>query len=684
MYMAMVLFAVAVLGRIVFLQFVAGEQLESEVKKASVKMEEVKAPLGTVYSDNAKKTSLALSAPRYDVFMDLTVASEELFDESIIALSDSLGVLFAEQTSHDWELALREARKNKRQYFKIRKDVLKQDVDRLTQFPIFEKGQYKGGVIVKPKNIRVNPYGDLALRTIGYYNDKGSKVTAVGIEGAYSKYLQGEDGQQLMEKSGGGWRPIKSDLSKISKPGADVYVSLDINLQDVADNALRKQMRNQDALWGSVVLMEVETGFVKAIVNLQKDTTDGTYEEDFNHAIGTATEPGSTFKLASLMVALDDGKIRITDSVNMPGKYCYYGSCLHDSKHGGYGKGTVQYAFEKSSNVVSQIINDNYGQDPQKFINGLKDIGLHKKLGVDLIGEDSPYIKDANDETFSGISIPWMSIGYEVEQTPLQTLAFYNAVANDGVMLKPQFVKEIRNGNEVVKKFEPEVLNPSICKKSTLRDVRTMLEGVVKRGTARNIRAKGFDIAGKTGTAKVAKAGTYSDKYQASFVGYFPAKKPKYSCVVVIQGPTRQIYGAQVSGTVFKEIADKVYAMGSEYDQVVDKELLAQMAFPYSKNGSKIELKSVFEQMGVPLADNASRSSYAVTKAGFDKVHLDNRIIGQDKVANVVGMGLVDALFLLESQGLVVQAKGSGVVVNQTIQPGSELEKGSLIELVLK
>ncbi len=680
MYMSMVFFAVAILGRIVFLQFITGDDLSQEVKNATIKLKQVEAPRGSVFADNEQKTSLALSVPRYDLFWDATVPSKLAIDTGLLDLVDSLSVLFPSKPAFEWEQSLTQAVESGRRYHLLKKNVSHIDLQKMKKFPILSRGQFRGGFIKVPKTERVMPYKLLAARTIGY-SKEGYRV---GIEGAYSKYLTGQDGEILMEKMGGNnWRPIPSDLTTEPIPGADVYTSIDVNIQDVAESALLKQMMSQDAIWGCAVLMEVETGYVKAIANLTKDKDKSVFRESFNHAVGTATEPGSTFKLASLMVALDDGKIRITDSIDMTGKYCFYGSCLHDSKWDGYGKGTIQKAFEVSSNVISKIMYDNYSANPQEFIDGLKDIGLHKKLGLDLSGEDTPLIKDANDETFSGISIPWMSIGYEIEQTPLQTLALYNAVANGGVMLRPQFVKEIRQGSDVVEVFEPYVLNEAVCKASTLTDVQKMLEGVVLRGTARNIRARGFSIAGKTGTAKVAKSGAYSNKYQASFVGYFPAEKPKYSCIVVIQGPTKQIYGSQVSGTVFKEIADKVYAMGDDDLDDAEKSLMASMHFPYSKNGAKKELKSVFNKMKIPVDDKANGSSYVVTTTGEKDVLMNNRLMKNELVPNVLGMGLVDALFVLESFGLVVKVQGSGVVKYQSLSPGLELKKGELIVLNL-
>ncbi len=685
-YIGMLVFAVAIFSRIVFLQLMGGGELSAMVEESTVKLVKIDAPRGNIFADNEHKTALALSVPRYDIYMDLVSVDDKVFDKEIVALSDSLARLFKDKSAFDWEQNLRNAKIKKSRYFPIKKDVNHIQLQKIENFPIYNLGQFKGGFIKLPKTKRIPPYGALARRTIGYYKPltATSKEYKVGLEGAFNDYLEGQNGELLMEKIiGDDWRPIPSSSNKEPIPGKDIYTTIDINIQDVAHDALMNQMIEQNAQKGCAILMEVETGYIKAIANLTNDTVNHVFKESFNHAVGLASEPGSTFKLASLMVALDDGKIRITDSVNMPGKYCFYETCLHDSRVGGYGKNTIQYAFEVSSNVISKIINDNYASTPQLFVDGLKDIGLHKKLGLKIPGEGSPVIKDASDNSFSGISLPWMAIGYEVQQTPLQTLTLYNAVANNGVMVKPQFVKEIRDGNKVIETFGPEVMNFAICKESTLKDVQSMLAGVVERGTAKNIKARGFDIAGKTGTAKIAENGTYSNKYQASFVGYFPASKPKYTCIVVIQGPTKQIYGSLVSGTVFKEIADKVYASGLENTRDQSEELLATMSYPYSKNGSKEELKTVFKKMNVPVKDNASQSAYVITNTNDKHVLMGSKVIPGGLVPNVIGMGLTDALFILESQGLVVKVIGSGVVKNQSLNPGTKLNKGKLIILDL-
>lgn len=687
-YIGVLLFAIAIFSRIFYLQLWSDAELREEVEQSTIRLKQIDAPRGNIFADNDQKTALALSVPRYDIHMDLVTIDSVVFEQNVIALADSLSDLFG-GVSMEWEQGLRTARQKKNRYYSVKKNCTHIQLQRLETFPILQLGQFSGGYIKIPKTIRVTPFDQLASRTIGYYKPatEASKAYAVGLEGAYNEYLEGEDGELLMERIAGfddaAWKPINSELNHDPVPGKDVYTTIDVNIQDVAHSALMKQMVEQNAQNGCAVLMEVETGYIKAIANLTKDTAKGVFKESFNHAVGMSSEPGSTFKLASLMVALDDGVIRITDSVSMPGKYCFYGTCLHDSKEEGYGKNTIQYAFEVSSNVMSRIINDNYGSTPQLFIDGLKDIGIHKPLGLDISGEGKPVIKEASDPSFSGISLPWMAIGYEVQQTPLQTLALYNAVANNGVMVKPQFVKEIRQGNEVIQEFPPVVLNPQVCKVSTLMDLQQLLKGVVDRGTAKNIKARGFEIAGKTGTAKIAEKGGYSDKYQASFVGYFPADKPKYTCVVVIQGPTKQIYGSAVSGTVFKEIADKVYASGLENKRADQEEQLAATTYPYSKNGDRNELKKVFATMGVPVKDNSGSANYVATITSEKNVELKAKSFDANLVPSVIGMGLVDALFVLESRGLSVKVNGSGVVKDQSINPGAKLIKGQLIELEL-
>ena len=683
-YFLVLFMGLGIVVQIFYLQIFKGEQLKSDANKQIFISKKVLAPRGNIYASNEQKTSLALSVPRYKVFVDLVTIREQDFMENISDLSDSLSVLLARKTSNEWKSELEDQRLDSNRYFFIARGLRNDQIERLRKFPIFNLGKYRGGCIILKSNQRVKPYGMLANRTVGYaVENDGKKSILVGIEGAFNKYLKGQNGQMLMEKiRGNEWKPVDDELSIEPVPGSDVYTSIDVNIQDVAESALLKQLRDQKAQKGCAVLMEVKTGFIKAIANLSFDPKTETYFEAQNHAVGLASEPGSTFKLASLLVALEQGKVEITDSVDMTGRYEFYDNYLTD---GGkiYGRNTVKDAFEKSSNVISQIIYDNYKTEPQEFIDGLKEIGIHQKLGLSILGEGEPLIKESSDPTFTGITLPWMSIGYELKMTPLQTLALYNAVANEGTLLQPQFVKYIKKGSDIQKEYKPRILNASICSKSTLRDLKLMLEGVVERGTAKNIKARGFSIAGKTGTSKIAQGSKgYGNKYQASFCGYFPSKDPVYSCIVVVQGPTKNIFGSVVSGTVFKEIADKVYAQEFQNENIVLKDTLNR--YPYSRSGDKMSFLVASENMRIPVDDLTNESNeWISTRTGKDAIKIIHKKTQKGLVPNVVGMGLIDATYMLEKHGLFVQPVGSGIVREQSIKAGLRINKGQKIILQL-
>ena len=683
-YFLVLFMGLGIVVQIFYLQIFKGEQLKSDANKQIFISKKVLAPRGNIYASNEQKTSLALSVPRYKVFVDLVTISEQDFMENISDLSDSLSVLLPRKTSNEWKSELEDQRLDSNRYFFIARGLRNDQIERLRKFPIFNLGKYRGGCIILKSNQRVKPYGMLANRTVGYaVENDGKKSILVGIEGAFNEYLKGQNGQMLMEKiRGNEWKPVDDELSIEPVPGSDVYTSIDVNIQDVAESALLKQLREQKAQKGCAVLMEVKTGFIKAIANLSFDPKTETYFEAQNHAVGLASEPGSTFKLASLLVALEQGKVEITDSVDMTGRYEFYDNYLTD---GGkiYGRNTVKDAFEKSSNVISQIIYDNYKTEPQEFIDGLKEIGIHQKLGLSILGEGEPLIKESSDPTFTGITLPWMSIGYELKMTPLQTLALYNAVANEGTLLQPQFVKYIKKGSEIQKEYKPRILNASICSKSTLRDLKLMLEGVVERGTAKNIKARGFSIAGKTGTSKIAQGSKgYGNKYQASFCGYFPSKDPVYSCIVVVQGPTKNIFGSVVSGTVFKEIADKVYAQEFQNENIVLKDTLNR--YPYSRSGDKMSFLVASENMRIPVEDLTNESNeWISTRTGKNAIKIIYKKTQKGLVPNVVGMGLIDATYLLEKYGLFVQPVGSGIVREQSIKAGLRINKGQKIILQL-
>jgi cell division protein FtsI (penicillin-binding protein 3) len=628
----------------------------------------------------ADGSDLVTSVPLYDLHMDMTVISDKLFKE-VDSLSINLSRVFPEKTRAEWEGYLRKGRSDKKRYLLLKRNVKYTLLKEIEEFPILRESQYKGGFIVEQHYERQKPNGMLASRTLGYKRDD---IRPVGLEGGFDEYLIGEYGLRTKQWVNGSWKPVSADNLKDPVPGYDVVTTLDIDIQEVAQNELLNQLETQDAVHGSVVLMEVETGYIKAIANLTKGE-DGRYYEMFNHAIGTKTDPGSTFKLASLMALLEDGKADITDEVGAYGEYHFYDHTTYDSHEGGYGRISLQRAFEVSSNVFSKVVNDAYFQDAQKYVDRIKSFGLGDTLGLDIAGEPFPVIKNRGEDGWSGITLPQMAIGYEVELTPLQILAFYNAVANDGEMIKPQFVSEIREGNETVHQFEKVVLNEKICSDVTLEKVKICLEGVVKEGTGRMLQSANFSIAGKTGTAKIVNSNQgYGDDYQASFVGYFPADNPKYSCIVTIAGPTKQIYGAQVSGTVFTAIADKVYSSSMMYHENYNITNAPIQTLPKVKNGSAAETNLVLSKMKLKYRDASEGGDWAVATEGNGQISLTQRTIQANKVPNVKGMPLNDAVYLLENSGLRVKVTGHGRVVKQSQDPGTELVKGTLITLELK
>ena len=509
--------------------------------------------------------------------------------------------------------------------------------------------------------------------------------------------MSGIDGKRLMQKiSGGVWMPVGDADEVEPEDGMDIYTTIDVNLQDVAENALMKQLEKHEADHGTVVLMEVATGSVKAIANLKR-TSSGSYYEGYNFAIGESTEPGSTFKLPALIAALEDGYVDMGDIIDCgDGSKQYYDRTMFDSNHddGGWGKITVQRILEVSSNIgMAEIITKSYSENPQQFIDHLAKMNLRDKLGIEIEGEGKPYIKNTSEDTWSGITLAWMAHGYELQMTPLQILTFYNAVANEGRMVKPRFVEKITKGRKVVREIKTEVLNPRICSKETIAKVQSALEGVVSNGTATNLKNADYRIAGKTGTAQIANnrggVNAYKDKskvsHQASFVGYFPADNPQYSCIVVINAPSRNVYyGNLVAGPIFKEVADKVYANSLDmHKELEQQKFFANSAIPYSKHGYKDNIEKVFATLEIPVKSSAGDQDWVITSTQSKGVQLAPRMVRENLVPNVVGMGLRDAIYLLENQGLRVKISGAGVVKFQSLTAGERIQKGQQIQIEL-
>src|SRR5258706_3307120 len=547
-------------------------------------------------------------------------------------------------------------------------------------------GRNAGGLIVQQNSRRQLPYRLLAARTIGY---KIGEVKPVGIEGSYNEELSGISGLQLMQKiSGGVWMPINDDNEVEPRNGDDIITTIDVNIQDVTEQALYDQLVKHNADKGCAVVMETATGKVISIANLTR-MPDGSYGETFNYAVGYSSEPGSTFKLASLMAAFEDGLLELDDSIDTRGgKMQYFGQWMRDSHEGGYGKISLEKAFAVSSNVgISQLIYGCYAKKPDAFVEHLRKFHLHEPLKLQVTGEGLPYIKDTKNKLWSSTSLPWMSIGYEVQITPLQLLTFFNAVANSGRMVKPKFVDEIREHGRTVKKFDTEIIADTICSASTLAKAKTILETVVESGTARNIKNSYYKIAGKTGTAQVGYSKLNKDRkisYQASFAGYFPAENPKYSCIVVIYSPSNQLYyGSDVAAPVFKEIADKIYA--TQFDLHKNTEPLLATEEKTSvpvKTGKQKQTAQVLGKLNVPSSINGS-SGWVSSVPNDDIVEMKEKDFPHGTVPELKGMGLTDAIYLLENTGMHVSASGRGVVKKQSVNPGTKTEPGKIIQLEL-
>jgi len=654
---------------------------------------------GTIYADEGR--FLVTSVPIHDVFMDfkyLTISKEE-FNKNIDSLAYCLSTIVKNKSKAQIKQEFINGKKKRQRYMLVAKDLNHAEFKALKKFPIFRLGRYKSGYVVDSRFKRERPYDQLAKKTIGRPEEivdlKRHKVPAnykpkkgYGLEAYYDTVLTGKLGRRLVQKmSDNQWRPIDSDLEIEPVDGKDIVTAIDITIQDIAEEELKKQIQLHNAESGCVVVMEVETGYIKAMANLTRLNNDTNLVEGDNYAVKYKGNPGSTIKLASYMAAIEDGYVKSTDSIDTKGGVVYFkGKAVRDSKLGGYGKITVKEAFELSSNTaITQIINRNYERKPQQFIDRLKSFGFDNKTGIDMLGEESPAIKDANSKDWSGISLPWISYGYESGITPLQMLNFYNAVANNGRLMKPQLVKEIRYRGQLIETKEPVVLKESICKKETIDEVMPMLKGVVKNGTAKNLINPYFEIAGKTGTTQlgVNDSEKKSQKYQSSFVGFFPAEKPKYSCIVVIFNPSENgYYGNIVAGPVFKEVADKLYATRLEM-HINQRNFAQQNTVPSRVIAAKTDdFKSIFQFMNMPYQDENAGEWTKLEKRN-NEIKLQTKTVADSKAPDVRGMGLRDALYLLENLGYRVQIKGKGIVVRQSIEPGSQKIKNQLIEIEL-
>ncbi len=637
------LFAIAIVYKLVQIEHIDGDKYRIEAEQGTVKTFEIAANRGSVYT--ADGSLLATSVSRFDIRMDAVTISDDEFEAGIKDLSIALSEMLGKSAGY-YENKIRKARINKNRYLFITRNLSYNDYQRLKKFPIFNLGTYRGGLIMEQRTVREHPIGKIAERAVGYDDYRGR----VGIEGSFYEFLRGKKGKRLKQKiAKGQWKPLNDNNEIEPIDGKDIITTIDLKIQDVAHHALLAQLEKFEADHGSVVVMETKTGEVKAISNLGR-TSEGTYFEQRNYAIYESHEPGSTFKLMGMVVALEDKVIDTSDIIDTEkGVIRFHGKPVRDSHHGGYGKISAARVFEVSSNVgIVKIIDEHYKDHPEKFIQGLERMKVGQKIGLPIKGEGEPKIPNPNDkDTWNGLSLPWMAYGYGVSFTPLQTLTFYNAIANNGEMVRPRFVKEIRAQDNVVTKFEKEVIHPQICSQETIDKVKEMMLNVVKRGTADNIYDPNFSMAGKTGTCQT-EYWTDDTKYISSFVGYFPADEPKYSCIVVVHKPNKKkgYYGNIVAAPVFERIARKIYT---------DTPVVEEVEFAENTNNM----------------DEAYEGYYKKANEVYTKV------------PNVQDMPGMDAISLLENMGFKVNFQGIGKVKRQSIKAGSALKKGDIIKLEL-
>ncbi len=677
--------------QIINIQWVQGSHWKQVAQEIGLMYRIKKAARGNIYSVDGEL--LATSIPLYKLSIDPTIVSETNYAQGIDSLSKLLAAFFEDKSPREYLLKINDARRQKKRYLVLSPRLITfTDKKEMSQWPIFKEGQLGGGVLFEKMEDRSYPFGELAKRTIGFVNENGK---GAGLEISFDKELAGKDGKALYQKIiGGEWKPVNEGTQIRPQNGYDIQTTLDVSLQDLAHQTLRKALIQHDAANGCVVVMEVKTGEIKAMVNLGR-IKQGEYLENYNYAIGDqgSDDPGSTFKTASMMALLEDTTLTLRDTIETGGgSFRYFDRVMRDTHYGGWGRITVQQALELSSNIgVSRLVSRHFGRKSEKYIQYLEKFGLATPLekNIRIDGTAKPYIKNPRDNTWSGVTLPWMSVGYEMRVSPLQILMFYNAIANNGYLVKPLLVKKIKKTGQSVEEFKAEILKDRICSELTLNSIKTMLEGVVLRGTAKNIQTKQFSIAGKTGTSqKLNRRGQYIKKYKTSFAGYFPSDNPKYSCIVVIDEPQgADQYGADVSAPVFKTIAEVLYArdVDVQSQKILKRETsLYQTNLPTNQISHYEDAQVILQTLKISSVKPEDGTDWVSPQPQRLAVTWEGHKIEPNKVPNVKGLSLRDALYVLENRGLKVFYSGRGRVKTQSLMPGSVLTVGSKIIIQLE
>ena len=681
-FAAIALVGILISAQIVKLQYIEGDKLRAEIDSLRTKNEVIEPKRGSIYSERGDL--LATSFPYFDVYMDPVAPSDQAFKKNIDSLSIRLSKLFGDKSAAQYKQKIVQARKQKKRYIEIQKNVTYPEKTALQNFPLFRLGKNAGGLITQQIEKRAYPYSSLANRTIGYVKESGKKI---GLEGTYDSLLTGKPGYSLMRKvAGGSWIRVSDENEIDPVDGLDIITTLDINMQDITETALRKSLVENNAAWGTAIVMEVKTGQIKSIVNLTRTETG--YREIYNYAISERVEPGSTWKLFSLMCMLEDG-LTIKDHVDLNnGSWPFADRTMYDSEPHHRRDVTVKTAFALSSNVgISRLASKYYQADPEKYTAHLIESGIVNKTGIEIPGELKPVFKTnpSDKNNWYKTTIPWMSVGYELQITPMQLATFYNGIANNGKMMKPYLVSETQRFGETVDKFDPIVLNEKLCSEQTIKQLKECLEAVVDSGTAKHLKNNYYRFAGKTGTAQIYEneKHAYGDKYLASFAGYFPAENPKYTCVVIVNAPSNHVYyGGYVAAPVFREVADKVYSHFINMREPVNEIDSLSSNITAGGKGNAGDYREVLKWFGVNDDFNDQDEWVAFQT---DHNQISSNAIQENPYAmpDVKGMGLRDAVYLLEKNGLKVDAIGVGKVISQSIQPGQPIANGNYVMIQL-
>lgn len=684
------LLALGLMTKAFMINVMEGREWRKKSKGLYFTVMDVKAERGKILADDG--SPLATSQPIFEIRMDTRAAGlkEDMFQRNIDSLAFCIHKhLQPNRSQSEIKSLLRQARKKSDRYFFIAKNLNYDQLQLVKSFPLFRNGPNKGGMITLTENRREKPYRNFASRTIGIDRENAEPI---GLEKSFDQYLKGKEGHRVMRKvSSNIYIPVNGLEEFVAKKGNDIITTLNPGIQEIAELALEESIRKHQALEGCAIVMEVETGAIKAIANLSWDSK-GELSETYNHAIAKSSEPGSTFKLASLIALLEEGKVDTFTKVDLNGgSYKFYDRIMNDSKIHGIHSSDLAHSFIQSSNVgISKLTNAVFGGNHKKFKSYLDQFGLNHKSGIELEGEPKPLIKDPekNKNAWYGTTIPWMSVGYELQLTPLQLLVFYNGVANKGKVMKPYLVSEIIDGDKVIKKYQPVVLKDSIFSTATLDKVFALMQNVVERGTADNIKTDAYPIAGKTGTAvtNYFYSDAESKNYQASFAGFFPADQPKYSCIVVVYNPKQMgYYGAEVAAPVFKKIADR--CMRAEFTKTAvinlePKEMPSNERLPLGNKGYAADFENLFKHIGLPL-NLGDSDTWITTEAGDEGIYSASWDFEKMKMPDLRGMGLRDAMYVMDAFGVRLFPQGSGKVVSQSVAPGMEI-KNELIQLYLE